>query len=61
MPDTGKLEIVLIPCELCKKPFHRKKYWQRFCSSLCKNRSYHLARTICPKCGGRMKCENCSG
>lgn len=29
------------PCEQCKEPFARKRRWQRFCSTGCRNEWHH--------------------
>lgn len=31
------------PCEACHKPFSRKRRWQRFCSTKCRNAFHHRA------------------
>ena len=37
-----------IPCEYCQKTFTQKKYWQRFCSSKCKNAFRWATHEIVP-------------
>lgn len=39
-PSTQKIDSEQGECVHCKKTFHKKRYWQKFCSSTCRA-GYH--------------------
>ena len=40
------------PCEACQKPFARRRKWQRFCSTACRN-DWHRREAMGPT--GRLE------